>query len=86
MVEMVRKSGLDTAISAALAPWRRPRAVHDPGKILLDVALAVRAFRDPLVDEAGGVLGPGDRRQFRVVPAPTGRPGCAVSDRPRRPR
>lgn len=29
------------AISTALAPWRKPRAVHDPGKILLDVALAV---------------------------------------------
>ncbi|WP_078917683.1 hypothetical protein [Streptomyces sp. NRRL S-813] len=23
-----------------LAPWRKPQAVHDPGKILLDVALA----------------------------------------------
>ncbi|MFD3939525.1 transposase, partial [Streptomyces sp. NPDC058611] len=40
LVETVRKSGLDQAISAVLAPWRRPRAVHDPGKILLDVALA----------------------------------------------
>lgn len=43
LVGTVRKRGLDTAISAAPAPvpWRRPRAVHDPGKILLDVALAV---------------------------------------------
>ncbi|MEU0823153.1 transposase, partial [Streptomyces mirabilis] len=41
LVETVRKSGLDTAISAAMAPWRKPRAVHDPGKVLLDVALAV---------------------------------------------
>jgi hypothetical protein len=41
LVETVRKSGLDTAISAALVPWHKPRAVHDPGKILLDVALAV---------------------------------------------
>lgn len=41
LVETVRKSGLDTAISVALAPWRKPRAVHDPGKIR-------RAFRwDP---------------------------------------
>lgn len=41
LVGTVRNCGLDTAISAAPAPWRRPRAVHDPGKILLDVALAV---------------------------------------------
>lgn len=41
LVETVRKTGLDQAISAALAPWRKPRAVHDPGKVLLDVALAV---------------------------------------------
>ena len=41
LVETVRKVGLDTAISAALTPWRKARAVHDPGKILLDVALAV---------------------------------------------
>ena len=41
LLETVRKSGLDTAIPVALAPWRKPRAVHDPGKILLDLALAV---------------------------------------------
>lgn len=41
LMETVRKTGLDTAISAALAPRRKPRAVHDPGKLLLDVALAV---------------------------------------------
>lgn len=41
LVGTVRKCGLDTAISAALAPWRRPRVVHDLGKILLDVAVAV---------------------------------------------
>lgn len=50
LVEAVRKTGLDQAISAALAPWRRPRAVHDPGKILLDVALAVALGGDCLAD------------------------------------
>jgi hypothetical protein len=50
LVETVRKSGLDTAISAALAPWRKPRAVHEPGKILLDVALAVALGGDCLAD------------------------------------
>ncbi|CAM5414445.1 IS1380 family transposase [Streptomyces spiroverticillatus] len=50
LVETVRKAGLDQAISAALAPWRKPRAVHDPGKILLDVALAVALGGDCLAD------------------------------------
>ncbi|MDX3458987.1 transposase, partial [Streptomyces sp. ME02-8801-2C] len=50
LVETVRKTGLDTAISAALTPWRKPRAVHDPGKILLDVALAVALGGDCLAD------------------------------------
>lgn len=44
MVETVRKTGLGQAIFAALTPWRKARAVHDPGKILLDVALG-RVFR-----------------------------------------
>ncbi|MFI1510039.1 transposase [Streptomyces sp. NPDC020597] len=52
LVETVRKAGLDTAISAALTPWRKTRAVHDPGKILLDVALAVALGGDCLADVA----------------------------------
>lgn len=50
LVETVRKAGLDQAKSTALAPWRRPRAVHDPGKVLLDVALAVALGGDCLSD------------------------------------
>jgi hypothetical protein len=52
LVETVRKSGLDTAISTALAPWRKPRTVHDPGKVLLDVALATALGGDCLADVA----------------------------------
>ena len=52
LVETVRKTGLDTAISAALAPWRKQRAVHDPGKMLLDLALAVALGGDCLSDVA----------------------------------
>ncbi len=52
LVETARKVGLDQAISAALTPWRRARAVHDPGKILLDVALAVALGGDGLADVA----------------------------------
>lgn len=50
LLETVRKTGLDQAVSAALAPWRKPRAVHDPGKILLDLALAVAMGGDCLAD------------------------------------
>jgi hypothetical protein len=52
LAETVRKSGLDSAVSAALAPWRKARSVHDPGKILLDVALAVALGGDCLSDVA----------------------------------
>lgn len=31
---------MDAALSAALAPWCKPPAVHDPGKILVGLALA----------------------------------------------
>lgn len=30
LTETVRAVGLDRALSAALGPWRRPNAVHDP--------------------------------------------------------
>ena len=52
LVETVRKTGLDTAISEALTPWRKPRAVHDPGKMLLDLAVAVALGGDCLSDVA----------------------------------
>ncbi len=52
LVETVRKACLGSVISAALTPWRKARAVHDPGKILLDVALAVALGGDCLADVA----------------------------------
>lgn len=63
LVEAVRKSGLDQAISATLAPWSKARAVHDSGKVLLDVALAVALGGDCLADVGmlraePGVFGP----------------------------
>jgi hypothetical protein len=50
LVETIRKAGLDRAISTGLMPWRGPRTVHDPGKILLDVALAVALGGDCWAD------------------------------------
>ncbi|MFD3521543.1 hypothetical protein [Streptomyces sp. NPDC058653] len=40
-METIHKPGPDTAISAALTRWCKPRAMQDPGRILLDLAPAV---------------------------------------------
>src|SRR4051794_41056731 len=44
--------GLDQALSAALAPWRRPLTRHDPGKVLLDLAMSLAMGGDCLADVA----------------------------------
>ena len=44
--------GLDTALSQAIAPWRRPLARHDPGKIVLDLAVSLAVGGDSLADLA----------------------------------
>jgi hypothetical protein len=41
LVETVRVAGLDRLLSAALAWWRRPMAVHDPAKVIIDLAVAL---------------------------------------------
>jgi hypothetical protein len=52
LVETIRAAGLDEGLSEALAPWRRFGAVHDPAKILLDLAVAVAVGGDCLADVA----------------------------------
>src|SRR3954471_8551163 len=42
--------GLDRALSAALAPWRKPLARHDPGKVALDLAMSLAIGGDCLAD------------------------------------
>ena len=48
MLDAARAAGLDRALSVALRRWRRPRAGHDPGKVVLDVALAIALGGDCL--------------------------------------
>ena len=50
--QTVRLSQLDRTVSAALAPWRSERALHDPGKVLLDLATAVALGGDCAADIA----------------------------------
>jgi hypothetical protein len=52
LTETVAAAGLDVALSVALARWRKPLAVHDPGKVVLDLALALALGGDCLADIA----------------------------------
>jgi hypothetical protein len=52
LVDAIRAAGMDAALSAALQRWRKPTAVHDPGKILLDVAVSLALGGDCLADVA----------------------------------
>ncbi len=59
LLDTARVSGLMTGLSSALGSWRRPRAVHDPGKVLLDLAVAVALGGDCLADIAVARSQPG---------------------------
>ncbi|MCW2666863.1 MAG: transposase [Frankiales bacterium] len=63
LVETVRAAGLDQALSQALEPWRKPTAVHDPAKVMIDLAVSLALGGDCLADvavlrEQPGVYGP----------------------------
>jgi Transposase DDE domain group 1 len=49
-LETIPTSRIDSAVSEALSPWRRPLAVHDPGNIVLDLAIALALGGDCLAD------------------------------------
>lgn len=56
-------SGLAVGLSRALARWRKPFAIHDPGKIVCDLAITLALGGDCLADAAllrgePGVYGP----------------------------
>ena len=50
--QTLRLTGLDGGLSAALGRWRAPRAVHDPGKIIADLAVTLAMGGDCLADIA----------------------------------
>ncbi len=52
LLETARVSGLDRLLSRSLEPWRAPRAVHDPAKVLLDLAVTLALGGDCLADVA----------------------------------
>ena len=52
LLRTAEKTGLTGALSAALTPWRKPLSRHDPGKIILDLAVALALGGDCLADIA----------------------------------
>ncbi len=52
LLRTAARVGLDRALSQVLAPWRKPLAIHDPGKILLDLAVTVAVGGDCAADLA----------------------------------
>jgi hypothetical protein len=52
LLETLRATGLDRGLSRALEAWRAPRAVHDPGKIIADLAVTLALGGDCLADIA----------------------------------
>jgi len=80
LTETIAATGLGRELSAALAPWRKPLAVHDPAKVLTDLAITLALGGDCLADIAllraePGVFGPvaSDPTVSRTIDALTAR-------------
>src|SRR5450759_346881 len=63
VTQTVAVTGLGRELSAVLDRWRRPTAVHDPAKVLLDLAVTLALGGDHLADigllrAEPGVYGP----------------------------
>jgi len=74
VVDTARAVGLDAAWSKASAPWRKPLARHDPGKIVLDLAMWLAIGGNCLADIAQLPAEPGvfglvasDPTVFRLI-------------------
>jgi hypothetical protein len=52
LTETIAAAGLGLAITAAPSGWRKPLAVPDPAKVILDLAATLALGRDGLVDIA----------------------------------
>lgn len=52
LTEAAGVTGLGRLVSRGLAPWRKPTAVHDPGKVVMDLAVTLALGGDCLADVA----------------------------------
>ena len=69
-----RVAGIEDELRTALAPWRRPRAVHDPATVVTQLSYALAAGGDCLADiamlrDATAIVGavPSDPTVSRVI-------------------
>ena len=72
--ETMRVTGLARCLPECLARWRAPQAVHDPGKIVGDLAAAVALGGDCVADiavlrEQPALVGPAASDPWRRWPA-----------------
>ena len=86
LLSTARLSGLADALSEELSPWRATRSVHDPGKTVLDLAVAIALGGDCLADIAvvraqPELFGPvaSDPTVSRLFEALAERPGEAIT-------
>lgn len=86
LVQTAQVSGLVQELSTALKPWRTARSIHDPGKTVLDLAVAIALGGDCLADAAlvrtqpalfGAVAS--DPTISRLVDALAEQPGVAIA-------
>jgi hypothetical protein len=52
VLRTAERTGLSSGLSAALGRWRKPGASHDPGKVILDLAVMLALGGDCLADVA----------------------------------
>jgi hypothetical protein len=52
LTQTVHACDLNCALSGGLRPWRQPRTIHDPAKVVLDLAAAVALGGDCAADIA----------------------------------
>lgn len=52
LTQTIAATGLGVALSSALSGWRRPTAVHDPAKVITDLALTLALGGDCMSDIA----------------------------------
>jgi hypothetical protein len=80
-VETARRSGLAGKLSRLLGRWCKPLAVHDPGRIVVDMAIAVRAGPGTPTRRWPRSLRPGRRPERVWQHARAPRAGRASGDR-----
>ncbi len=84
LTDTVAAAGLDSMLSAVLAPWRKPLAVHDPGKVVLDLALMLALGGDCLADVALVRAEPASMDRSLLIRRCPGRSTCWPPTPPRR--